>query len=204
MTANAMQGDRERCLEAGMDDFLSKPVAKEALEAMLTRWLPPMPVESPGGAAPCGRPDAVGADLCVRPDTEGTHAGVPLQNHASDPPSPALDPAVLAELRELGGEDERGFMGELFTHLLQDTPPRLVALQQAAATGDAHALAKTAHSLKGSAGNVGARRMAALCETLEAQGRAGSVQGAEPIVNHLADEFERVRCAIDFEWKVTP
>jgi HPt (histidine-containing phosphotransfer) domain-containing protein len=126
---------------------------------------------------------------------------LPEQPTIPDTPAPALDPAVLASLRALGGE---GFLDEILTHFLQDIPPGLTALQQAATAGDALALMKAAHSLKSSAGNVGARRMAELCETLETQGRAGSVQGADSLIMQLAAEFERVRCAGDCEGTVAP
>ncbi len=83
MTANAMQGDREKAIEAGMDDYLPKPVRQEALTETLSRWVP----EEPGRAE-------------RQPEPGNGAAGL------QDVPEPPLDEAVLAGLRELQGEDK--------------------------------------------------------------------------------------------------
>ncbi len=79
---------------------------------------------------------------------------------------------------------------------LDSTPPRLAALREAAARGDARSLEQEAHALKGSAATLGARRLAGLGERLEALGRAGDAAGAATMLPHLDAEFARVRTAL--------
>jgi len=93
MTANAMQGDREKALEAGMDDYVPKPVKLEELGAVLNRWIPE---EASGRAAPPTPPEA-GA-----------------QEEEEDMVENTLDPDVLAGLRELGGSEMLSELAQLF------------------------------------------------------------------------------------------
>src|SRR6185437_6877848 len=122
MTANALHGDRERCLAAGMDDYVAKPVRREDLEAVLARW----------------RPAGVGAA------GEGATA-LPEKGHNG---AAIVDPEVLAELRQL--DDTGDLLGTLVVHFLDETPQRLAAMQTALRQGNAAALAEAAHALKGS------------------------------------------------------
>jgi PAS domain S-box-containing protein len=163
MTASAMKGDRERYLEAGMDDYVSKPVTPESLEAVLKHW--------------------------VRPPRVATPAASTLE----PPPSSAeelLDETVVQSLMSV---DEDGtLMDEVVSTFLRVAPARLTALRKAA-KGNAAQLERAAHSFFGSCGNLGCRRMADLCARLEVLGRSGSTEGAPDLVHALEEELAAVR-----------
>jgi CheY-like chemotaxis protein/HPt (histidine-containing phosphotransfer) domain-containing protein len=175
MTANALEGDRERCLAAGMDDHLPKPVTTEKLVAVLQRWIP-----RDGPAAPGS-------------EGEASRAGVP------DDRAESLDATVLAGLRGLQQPGAPDLLSQLIELFLGDAAPRLAGLAQAVAQGDARALERQAHTLKGSSANIGARRLARLCEDLELLGRSGELGRAPGLLTQLEAEFDRVRAALRAE-----
>lgn len=106
-----------------------------------------------------------------------------------------IDRTVFENLREVMGED----FGDLVETFLDGAPGSLTALKEAVASGDADALIRGAHSLKGASGDMGAVGLAALCKRLEAVGRAGSSDGAENAVREIEAEYERVKRALDGE-----
>lgn len=192
MTANAIQGDRERCLEAGMDDYISKPVKTETLAKVLARWLPP--AEEPSSSRLNVSSSSLKREgLCVKREAQPS-----LTNDVSRTTNDAtpLDPTVLADLSALGGDQNPQFLTSLFDHFLEETPSRLTALRAAAEQGDGPALERTAHTLKSTCGNLGARPMAGICMALEEQGRNGRFEEVAPLLDDLENEFDRVRRAL--------
>jgi len=174
MTANAMAGDRERALDAGMDDHIPKPVKIEQLEAALRAW-----VAEPGGKE-------------AAEDGSGGYVG-------REPREAPVDPSVLAGLRELQDDDEPDLVEELIELFVAGVPPQLEALRKAVEAGDGATIARTAHNLKGSSGNMGAVRMQAIGAQLEEAGGSGELGGASVLISQLENEFERVRVALGEE-----
>jgi CheY-like chemotaxis protein len=173
MTANAMQGDREEALKAGMDDYVSKPVKPEELGAVLERWI--------------SQPDEKTPD----PEAE-TADGIAASGGATD----ALDQSVLAGLRELGDQELVAELAELF---LKDVSSQLEALREAIRVGDAPSAERVTHTLKGSCGNMGALRMSTICAELQDVGYSGELELAHVLVERLEAEFARVRVALEAE-----
>lgn len=171
MTANALSGDRERCLAAGMDDYISKPVKSETLSAAIERWTADRASSQPAEIA------------------EQTPVAGPT----------VLDAEVIAELRGLQSSTDPDFFNHLIDLFIEETPHRLAAIRAAVAGSNPEALAHEAHALKGSSAHLGATRMDALCEILEEQGRGGSVSGALALLSVLEEEFARVREALEAE-----
>jgi HPt (histidine-containing phosphotransfer) domain-containing protein len=171
MTANALQGERERCLAAGMDDYLPKPVRREDLAATLARWAPLNPAPHGDVAAEAGTGVTAG--------TEGATS--------------VLDQEALNELLMIG---DPSLLAEVAALLRQDIPARLAALRDAVGRAAAVAVAEAAHSLKGSAAVLGAYEVRDLCARLEVLGRTGSVEGAQPLLDALAPALERVDAAL--------
>jgi HPt (histidine-containing phosphotransfer) domain-containing protein len=112
---------------------------------------------------------------------------------------PALDPAVLAELRQFQGEGEPDIVQELAQAFQFETPPLLEALRKAVAEGKPEQLKRAAHNLKGSSHNLGARTMASLSAELEALGKNGTVEGAAELSTRLEQEYQRVCLALASE-----
>ena len=164
LTANALQGDRERCLQAGMNDYLTKPLQLNDLENTLQRAL-----------------------LRVQPVRRTRE--VPTDN-------PALDLEILAGLRELRSPNHPDPLHELVDLFLKDTRPRLQKLSVALEAKEWAAVASTAHTLKGSAKNLGARRLASLLANLETQAKSGNVPDSANILLNVGSEFQEVEAAL--------
>ncbi|HKE49225.1 MAG TPA: ATP-binding protein [Rhodanobacteraceae bacterium] len=180
MTANAMAGDRERCLAAGMDDYISKPLDRAALGQLLRRWLPAAPAEDVAIAA-----------------TPHVETRVPEPPPAPPRPAPApppsdrmtaLDAVIIGDLLDtMGGE-----FGDLVRVYLEDAPQRLRQLETAAATNDATAQIAPAHTLKSSSANIGATALSDLARGIEHAARAGVPTSSAEIAIGIRQEFERV------------
>ena len=172
MTANAMQGDREKAMDAGMDDYVSKPIKPRDLEATLRRWI---------SATEAGVPEAAEVSL------EGSQEADPL------------DRSVLEGLRELQQEGEPDILNELIEMFQADVPLQITFLRKAVEAADVPSAERIVHTLRGSCANMGAARMEALCKRLEEMARSGDLAATPPLISRLEVEFGRVRVALEEE-----
>jgi two-component system sensor histidine kinase/response regulator len=161
MTAHSMPGDRERCLAAGMDDYISKPVRPEQLQSVMKRWLS-------GHDVPGIRPhDASDGEASAIEDA-GSDAGEDGGERIGT--STVLDEATIRELRDTQTLQMRESLIEAFDVSL----PKCVAeIVSAADRGDSIELRRVTHLLRGSSATLGAARLGLACEQLERSGRDG-------------------------------
>jgi CheY-like chemotaxis protein len=188
VTANALEGDREACLDAGMDDFLSKPFTREQLRRMLVRWLP----EKTARADRAGEfPVAVAAHL-----SSGERKELKLPTPGQIEARAVIDRAALDNIRALQKDGMRDLTTKVIDKYLSHAPKLLGSLRQAAAEGNAPAVQQAAHSLKSSSANLGATELAAQCKTLELDARLNKVVPSQAQLQELETEFLAVRHAL--------
>ncbi|MDZ4811878.1 MAG: ATP-binding protein [Pseudomonadota bacterium] len=175
MTANAMVGDREKCLSCGMDDYMSKPLNRAMIEQMLRKWLPP------GGFS------RVTAAATPNPATSVSQR--PLQPIAPSLRSEgsAIDMTVVRDLMDLMGSD----FHDLIRVYLEDAPNNLSALERAAKTNDIDALVAPAHSLKSTSANLGALLLGDMAKRIEQGARSGDLGDSVLMVAQLQNEYQR-------------
>jgi HPt (histidine-containing phosphotransfer) domain-containing protein len=109
---------------------------------------------------------------------------------------PVLDPAVVESLRQLTPPGEPDVLKEVLELFLEDVPGRIERLRAGWQGGDAVAVQRAAHSLKGSAGNIGATGLLEVCRQLDELGRSGDLSNAAPLVSALDAQFARVQAEI--------
>jgi signal transduction histidine kinase/DNA-binding NarL/FixJ family response regulator len=170
LTANTMQGDEQRCLDAGMDAFLAKPYSMDKLHAVLSRWIP-----VPARATP------------AQMDSQA-----PTSGHAAEAAAPAaINLAVLDSLRELDESGGTELARKVFGLFLQTAEQGMAQMQVAFAAGNADALAQAAHTLKSSASNVGAEVLAGYYRELEICGRERRLSQARTMFAQVQHEHAR-------------
>ncbi len=180
LTANAMRGDAERCLAAGMDGYLSKPVRLEELQAVIARFTLPdrEPPEEPGA-------DKGGADESVEPAVVTPGASKTSSGKISNP----CVETVSQLQQELGAEAT----AELLSSFLADTPSRLEELVLLRGKTDSTVMARAAHSLAGSCGIFGLHEMREIGLRIEREAPGADPASFGPMFQALRDRFEAVR-----------
>lgn len=180
LTANALVGDAEACLAAGMDDHLAKPYTRKQLAGVLARWLP--------------------ADRVLRTSDAGAVAAGAAPPPA-EPEGPLLDPAALANIRSI---DEDGtVLAEVIQMYLDEAPGQLDTLRAALAAGQAAEVSAAAHALKSASFNVGAMMLGETCRRLERAGKAGELAACGDLVAAIERQYAQVEPALRAELSAT-
>jgi CheY-like chemotaxis protein len=166
MTANAMKGDREKCLAAGMDDYISKPISPQELSAMLKKWLSQRGKKKEGKAAEKVKNTISGAKVFDKP-------------------------ALLDRL--MNDED---LLLDILKEFLSNTPGLIAKLKESMEAGDKDEARRFAHTLKGSASNVSANILMEVAREAEMAAREGSLGNMVVILERIEGAFQDLKALV--------
>jgi signal transduction histidine kinase/CheY-like chemotaxis protein/HPt (histidine-containing phosphotransfer) domain-containing protein len=171
VTANALAGDMEKCIEAGMDDYLRKPYKSEQLHAALSKILPAGQVRQ-AGPSEQPLPPVFGM---YEPDEAGV-----------------IDSSALDSLAALPHADNKGLVNQVIQTYINSSLDQMTRLGEAIDRADSDCIRTAAHSLKSSSANVGAVRLAELCASVETSTRASDRASAVTLQRQIKEEYPRV------------
>lgn len=167
LTAHAMRGDKEKCLQAGMDDYLSKPFDRQQLVDILKKWLPP---------------------ACRQTKV------IPIQPAAAEHNQEVkhLDREVLESIRAMQRPGHDDILSLVITTYLDSSPALVKTMREAIRHGDHESCMKAAHSLKSSSANIGADHLSELARQMESRCRAHTFEKINDMIIELEKEFSLV------------
>ncbi|MDK2972929.1 MAG: two-component system, sensor histidine kinase and response regulator [Candidatus Sumerlaeota bacterium] len=171
MTANAMEGDRERCIEAGMDDYIKKPVQAKQLYDVLATHL---------GNRDRARNDAIPPATAPSPKKETAPS---IESPCDD--EPLFDPQPLQSLSELVGGTDDALILDMVRDFIEEVPEAIARMRAGLDAGDIEAAGSVAHMFESRTGNVGARRVQALCNMIQIRWRKQQPEGMRPLIDAM-------------------
>ncbi|MEH6578430.1 MAG: response regulator [Amphritea sp.] len=187
MTANAMKGDREQCLAAGMDDYIPKPIRSQQLYDTIEQVVPAVAVE-----AVTPEPHSVPAPSSQSSSSQDAST----QEAASDTPHPdacdVFDPEDA--LKRVG--DDADTLKEMIELFYEECPKLMAEIHESLAAGDSVALRRAAHTLKGTADIFAAKRTVAAALKLELMARKGTLDEAPEALSALESEVQSLKQAL--------
>jgi CheY-like chemotaxis protein/HPt (histidine-containing phosphotransfer) domain-containing protein len=178
MTASAMQGDREKCLAAGMDDYIAKPVRPEDVRAMVERW-----------AEAAARTEAPDTAATGAPASAAASPHLPAGTPKAPPEDAPVDMSRLIDFTD-GDPDN---LRELVTLYLDQTEDQLEQIKAAVKADTAQEVRRLAHSCAGASATCGMRRLVLLLRELEREGFEGRLTNATQLSRQADEEFARIR-----------
>jgi CheY-like chemotaxis protein/HPt (histidine-containing phosphotransfer) domain-containing protein len=164
LTAHALAGDKAKCLDAGMDEWVTKPFTRKDLNEVLQKWLP---------------------EQLIIANTSETHKEEVLETH------PAIDTHFLQQNFDFSNPDDLEFLASLQQAFQESTDSTLSALQYSIENYDAEQIRQLAHGLKSISGNVGAMRLSALCKTMEQAGKTQHTQMVRELLSSMKTEYAK-------------
>jgi PAS domain S-box-containing protein len=180
LTAHAMNGNPEKCIATGMNDYLGKPFERKQLSNILSRW--------------------TGCQSLGKQDVENTVVSVPAAEPSVDPDAGlknVLDPAALDAIRALESEKVPNLLPQVVNIYLKEAPELVNGIIKSFETGDAEQACRSAHTLKSSSANLGAVSLAKLCQQIEAGARAGKLGELSLAVKQLEEQIATVFDALE-------
>jgi CheY-like chemotaxis protein/HPt (histidine-containing phosphotransfer) domain-containing protein len=209
MTANSLEGDREKCLAAGMDDYISKPVKpeklEEAIERFLSRATEDLAREKGGKEVKLASEPAPVAAPAPAPAPAAVHAPTPAPAPAApEPPrGPAIDLEILSCFRDME-ENGESLLDQLIGVFLDNSPKLLHEAREGLQKRSGEMLAHASHTLKGSCSNFGAERLRSVCQELETEAHAQNFARAAELLVAVESEFKYVQEALERECAAVP
>lgn len=167
MTAFALEGDKERCLEAGMDDYISKPFMIEEIVDQIRKW-------GEGRATKGTALPGKIAETLIKSSPESV---------------PLLDAVVIGRLKEMTAGSDPGFFNKVVQMYFNQSEEVMRLMESAMSSGVFDELSSLAHKLKGSSLNLGAARVAEICRLIEIRGKTGDVEGLAGLVDELKSQI---------------
>ncbi len=181
LTANVMEGDRDHCLQAGMDDYLSKPFSRAQLVEVINSRRDSQPATAVAAAIPNEQSPEAG-------DTDASHAGNAM-----------LDPSAIRAIRELQQPGNPDLLSRVVSLYLEDCPGLLNGLRKSIEESDAENVRQHAHRFKSGSANLGATGLAELCKQLEYKGRENDLADGEALLSRIESEFRAVAVLLNEE-----
>ena len=176
MTANAMQGDKEICLEAGMNDYISKPIRVQELINALYQY-----------------------ESHYNRNKEIIEHKEEIMTDSNSISPATLDQTAWNELLEIVSDGDNELLIELIDSYLEDAPELIKSIQEGIAKSEASLLQRAAHTLKSSSASLGAATLSEFCKQLELMGSNGEITQAKLMVNDLLLEYQRTEKALRLE-----